>query len=305
MSARKYELITPERALELLDNNTGNRRVSKDTVAQYARAMLAGEWFESEDIQDCPLYVAKSGRLLNGQHRLFAIVSSGCSIHMWVVYGVDENIMPYIDNNKARGINDTLQAYDKSGKIGGPAKFLLAFLKGSPVGASFAGRINNDVLGNMKIAVSSNTAKRANAYVAMTRAEITNFAIANIDFFTRVVSYSARMQKATGGNSGVRIFYSFIGIVMAAGLEDDLRHFIDEYVEIAPSFWPAWAKDFIRTSFLNKRTDYQRFLSVLCQAFDGYKNCIVKVSPKVSYDAPMNKIFELARSNGANVLVDV
>ena len=72
MEAR-IELITPKIAEQYLAKNSNNySRLYKATVDQYAYEMLNGEWiFNGEAIK-----FNKSGKLVDGQHRLSAIVKS-------------------------------------------------------------------------------------------------------------------------------------------------------------------------------------------------------------------------------------
>lgn len=61
-----------EEAKALLENNTGNRRISQTTINQYCKNMLAGRWKATGDT----IKVAPSGRLLDGQQRLMAFVKA-------------------------------------------------------------------------------------------------------------------------------------------------------------------------------------------------------------------------------------
>lgn len=100
----RQELITPERATELLALNHDNRNVSDATVVKYASDMSAGYW---RDIGDPIRY--SSERLYDGQHRLLAIVRSGVSVCMWVKDDTDDDDMKVIDSGKARSFADTLR----------------------------------------------------------------------------------------------------------------------------------------------------------------------------------------------------
>lgn len=79
------ERIGPNRAAELLAENTHNRPVSPRRVENYVREMERGEWSVIADpgIVRC---VLPDGRvqLANGQHRLKAIVASGAWVQIKV-----------------------------------------------------------------------------------------------------------------------------------------------------------------------------------------------------------------------------
>ncbi|HMC01373.1 MAG TPA: hypothetical protein VKN14_10100, partial [Flavobacteriaceae bacterium] len=54
--------ITPKKAEELLEKNTGNRIVSPHRVAQYAQNMVDGDWEENGEA----IIFDKKGVLKNG-----------------------------------------------------------------------------------------------------------------------------------------------------------------------------------------------------------------------------------------------
>jgi len=65
--------ITPELAQRLLEANTRNRSLNKAAVARYANMMTRNEWRIGSDA----ICVGTDGTLLNGQHRLNAVILSG------------------------------------------------------------------------------------------------------------------------------------------------------------------------------------------------------------------------------------
>ena len=100
------ELITPVIARKMLDENTDNRKLRKTRVSQYADAMRRGLW----DIQNDAITISKSGKLLNGQHRLSAIVEAGVTCQCLVLRGVEESAYTVIDSGLSRTVNDALNA---------------------------------------------------------------------------------------------------------------------------------------------------------------------------------------------------
>lgn len=105
MITMKRELITPERAAKLLANNPNNRRVLKSRVADMAADMKAGRWRETHQ----GLALNCDGSLKDGQHRLAAVVASGCKQWFWVARGVDGHAMEVIDTHKSRSIADAMR----------------------------------------------------------------------------------------------------------------------------------------------------------------------------------------------------
>lgn len=96
--------ITPAVAASLLEGNTSNRRLSNNTVKAYADLMERGAWkLNGEAIK-----VAKNGLLLDGQHRLEAVIRSGASIECLVITNLENEIFDTLDQGKKRGMADVL-----------------------------------------------------------------------------------------------------------------------------------------------------------------------------------------------------
>lgn len=84
MIESKVVKITPAYARELLSNNTMNRPLKRNHVDQLAAAMGRGEWqMNGESIK-----LSKCGKLLDGQHRLSAIVKTGAACEILVISGL-------------------------------------------------------------------------------------------------------------------------------------------------------------------------------------------------------------------------
>lgn len=89
------EYITPARAAYLLTLNTGNRPLSVSRVRQMVRDMQAGNWLYNGK----SILVSATNVLLDGQHRLTAVVESGVTIRSIVITGMPDDVMPTIDTN--------------------------------------------------------------------------------------------------------------------------------------------------------------------------------------------------------------
>lgn len=96
------ELITPERATELLKLNTRNRRIRTKHVLNMSRQMERGEWRVTHQ----PIAISSDGALLDGQHRLAAVVKCGLPVKMSVAYGVSPDIFGTIDVGAIRDTRD-------------------------------------------------------------------------------------------------------------------------------------------------------------------------------------------------------
>ena len=76
----------------LAELNGGNRKVSSVKVAEYEDAMSVDEW----PLTGATIVFGKSGRLLDGQHRLRACVRSGKPFRSYVVFGIDDSAFSFI-----------------------------------------------------------------------------------------------------------------------------------------------------------------------------------------------------------------
>lgn len=106
--------ITPDLAAEFLKRNTGNRTIRKTAVNQYADDLRRGNW----KLTHQGVAISPSGRLLDGQHRLSAIVQAGIAAQMVVALDVDEGAYAVIDRGKPRRLTDAVQKPQKMVEIG-------------------------------------------------------------------------------------------------------------------------------------------------------------------------------------------
>lgn len=97
--------IGPEEAKALLGRNTHNRKLRPARVTQLAGAMDRDEWvFNGE-----PIRVADTGRLLDGQHRLAAVLESGIPQRFLVIDGLSEGTQETMDAGAKRTVADVLK----------------------------------------------------------------------------------------------------------------------------------------------------------------------------------------------------
>lgn len=97
-------LVTPEVAASLLEKVPEyQRRASSAFVDMYASDMENGRWNEA---LGCRIIIGKNGELMDGQHRMMAIVKSGKSYMFDVLEGLDESEFTKIDQGKTRTAGD-------------------------------------------------------------------------------------------------------------------------------------------------------------------------------------------------------
>ena len=98
---QKVFKVTPAHAEKWLEMNTGNRRIRPSHVRHLARQMEQGRWMLSPE----PI-VFSPRRLLDGQHRLSAILMSGCTIEASVALVQNEDVFRVLDQGVNRNNSD-------------------------------------------------------------------------------------------------------------------------------------------------------------------------------------------------------
>lgn len=114
--------VTPEIAREWLDSNIHNRPVRETTIRRYVEAMKAGQW----ELNGETIKFSSQGVLLDGQHRLRAVVQSGVTIQSYVIHDLPPAVFDTIDTGANRSISDLLALQGESNNVVlGPALRLL------------------------------------------------------------------------------------------------------------------------------------------------------------------------------------
>lgn len=106
--------ITPKLAAELLENHEKivrtrggeklNRKINENRVTTYARDMEHGKW----DLNGETIKIAANGRILDGQHRLFAAFDRDQTFDTFIVTGLAEESFYTIDIGRTRRPADFL-----------------------------------------------------------------------------------------------------------------------------------------------------------------------------------------------------
>lgn len=96
--------ITPEIAETWLQRNTHNRNIRPHVVEHYAQDMRAGNWVSNGET----IKFSVEGVLIDGQHRVSAVVASGATVTMLVVTGLAGEVQDTIDTGRKRTAGDAL-----------------------------------------------------------------------------------------------------------------------------------------------------------------------------------------------------
>lgn len=97
-----WEVITPQKAQEYLAMNKNNRKLMSRVVDSYAQDLKDGKWI----IGTSTICFDINGNLIDGQHRLSAIIKAGISVRMEVKRNLSEDAFKAMDIGKVRQPKD-------------------------------------------------------------------------------------------------------------------------------------------------------------------------------------------------------
>lgn len=78
--------------------------MSKANYAKILEAMSSGEW----ELNGEAIKIARTGRILDGQHRLMVAAENDFTFQTLVVYGLEDDVQDTMDTGKARSVADVL-----------------------------------------------------------------------------------------------------------------------------------------------------------------------------------------------------
>jgi len=116
------ETITPQQAELYLAANRGNRNIVQSHVEALARDIKNGQWMFNAQ----PICFSRSGRLLNGQHRLSAVIEAGQPIEVMVMRGLPEEAFETYDKQakKAPPVDELFEDFGDKALISATAVLL-------------------------------------------------------------------------------------------------------------------------------------------------------------------------------------
>ncbi len=112
-SLRIYpQIITPKLATQLIaSNHENNRKLKPHVVQSYKRQMEKGLW-QSNNAEG--IKISETNKLLDGQHRLAAIIEYGKPVEMLIFSGIPEKSMTSIDDGIRRSTSDAFRINGKT-----------------------------------------------------------------------------------------------------------------------------------------------------------------------------------------------
>lgn len=117
--------VNPEFAHKLLKYNPKNRRLNHSHVMGLASQMEAGLFMPELGF----ISFDKKGQMIDGQHRLHAIIESVTSFEMRIITGLDSNVRDVIDTGLKRTLADILRmdGVENAGVVSGAIAKMIIF----------------------------------------------------------------------------------------------------------------------------------------------------------------------------------
>lgn len=208
-----FEMVSPETALIYLQSNSPlQRKISRVKVEDYKGDMNAGLWA----LNGQTISFDWDGHLVDGQHRLTAIVETGKTVEMIVVRNLDPAVFETIDQGRARSLSTVLQT---NGEVSSVARSLSSYAaKGSLAAVlSQGGKL---------------TAPRVSEWFAANRAEV-----------EEIAHMTRRVRKSIGRVSTIALAAPLYALRLQGV---DIEAFVDDlcgaYTPDASARACVWAK---------------------------------------------------------------
>ena len=121
-------VITPDMAKEWLTRNTRNRNLRWALIDALVRDITAGQWvLNGETIK-----IAVDGAVIDGQHRLSAIIKADTPVQSFVIQGLPPEVQDTVDTGAVRKLTDqlTLRGEKNSVLLGSVTRWALLWEQG-------------------------------------------------------------------------------------------------------------------------------------------------------------------------------
>ena len=199
--------FTPKQAQKLLDKseemaNDGtalrNRPVNSHRVHRYSEMMRDGQWKMTGE----PIQIHSDGYLLNGQHRLHAMVDAGIELDIVVVENVDDDSFRVMDTGMARRPSDAILDLDVPSKttVMASARLLVALDAGLSIANSHELRL-------------------------VTRQDQADFVAANLEWYQNNIARAVKVGTHRIGTTTA--WAAFLKLTDSAGAADKGIEFLD------------------------------------------------------------------------------
>lgn len=241
--------IGPYEANAMLNRNyDGNRHIRESKVNELANMMLRGQYMLNGE----SIIIHEDGTLLDGQHRLAAVVKSGVSVDFLIVTirGDKKGLYVTMDNGTKRIPADFIEHKNKN-NMASIAKIAYCIDFGAvPLASAMQGRTDSDTQAS--------------------KIDIVGYANGN-PLISDCVTNAMRMRNAVG-KGPVKAFGTFLYVVSVYGYADGLSGFIEDFCSDMPEDRTVAALiGKIRKLYLaNSKPSEKSIVGYLFNAYDHY-----------------------------------
>lgn len=109
-----WEKIGPDEARKILETVGVNRKVVQVHVERLAESMRGGEWVE---MAGDPIRFNQQGELIDGQHRLWAVIEAGATLRFAVARGLPAEAQTVLDTGRRRTLADFLEMHGEHNAV--------------------------------------------------------------------------------------------------------------------------------------------------------------------------------------------
>lgn len=244
----QLETITPIMAEELLAGNTGNRRIRNGHVDSLALLMQSGLW--RADNNDAIL-IDTEGKVINGQHRLNAVIKAGIPVTMPIRYDVDPEMYKYLDQGMKRSTEDFLShPIANQAQIVSIARVITALKHGS---VTLSSALHGTI---------ASTEKVPNEWVIR---EVED----NEDLYQETVRSAVRMRTILR-RASLSTIGAFIMIIRYVGRDDALDDYVADFTALQSSESAVIAaRNYITQQMLSgKKLNKTELMGVLLYSYE-------------------------------------
>lgn len=236
----EIKVISPEMAQQLLSNNEANRNIKPRQVDRMARDILGDRWQVNGDA----IRIATDGTLIDGQHRLSAVVAANRPITTMIVSELPSSVRDTIDSGAKRSMGDrlTMQGYGYASQLAAAATQM----------ASLAYNQSRQMASHSELKqIIDNHTNKAGRYDLQDSAMFVNKAFKGMDSMLTAVHYiGCYLGHAHQADAFIKTWKT--GVPSYSG---DPAHFTREYLmrsELSTKKLPAHTKRLLVTYAWNK-----------------------------------------------------
>ena len=215
----EWVMVTPDVAKRLLGiNYEEQRNVQPSRVEVYARDMAEGHWNSQSQ---SPIRISSDGQVIDGQHRLLAVIKSGVSVPMEIKFGGGkaEELFDYVDNTLARTAAQFVKSKNATG-VSALSRSVLCLSHGTSIPMALKG--------------SYGSARQNGRTVTLTptRFEIVEYSRNHIEMLESIAKDAKAINRMTGGNPlAISLAMWCIHELYNAYM---LKEYVEAFKEIAP-----------------------------------------------------------------------